>query len=239
MAETRIALVTGGNRGIGLEIVKQLSRLGVMTALGSRDKEKGEAAAASLAAEGLEPVIVELDVTDPDSVKAAVDHVQHLFGRIDILINNAGVLLDRSDDGLAQGILAVTPERFRQTFEANTLGPFLTMQEVLPLMQEAGYGRIVNMSSGLGQLSEMGAGFTGYRVSKAALNALTVTVAADVGEANIKINTMCPGWVRTDMGGADAMRSVEEGAETAVWLATLPETGPTAGFFRDKKQIEW
>lgn len=239
MADTRTALVTGGNRGIGLEVAKQLARDGVLTAIGARDKAKGEAAAASMAAEGLEPVVVQLDVTDPQSVKAAVEQVHHLFGRIDILINNAGILLDRAADGSGKGVLTVSPESVLQTIEANTLGPLRMMQSVLPLMLEKGYGRIVNMSSGLGQLSEMGEGFTGYRLSKAALNALTRTAAADIVEPNIKINAMCPGWVHTEMGGPDAPRSVEEGADTAIWLATLPDDGPSGGFFRDKKLIAW
>ncbi len=239
MADTRVALVTGGNRGIGLEIVKQLARAGVMTAIGSRDKAKGDAAAAAMAAEGLEPAVVQLDVDDPQSVKAAADQVQHLFGRIDILVNNAGVLKDRADDVGGKGVLGVSAESVLQTFETNTLGPLRMMQAVLPSMLEHGYGRIVNLSSGMGQLTQMGAGYTGYRLSKAALNALTRTAAADVGDGNVKINSMCPGWVRTDMGGDNAERSVEEGAETAIWLATLPDDGPTGGFFRDKKLIEW
>ncbi|MFN3869482.1 MAG: SDR family NAD(P)-dependent oxidoreductase, partial [Hyphomicrobiaceae bacterium] len=118
-------------------------------------------------------------------------------------------------------------------------GPLMLTQTALPEMRRGGYGRIVNVSSGLGQLSEMGSGFPAYRLSKAALNALTRTTAAELGSINIKVNAMCPGWVRTDMGGPDATRGVEEGAATAVWLATLADDGPTGGFFRDKKPIAW
>lgn len=238
MSETRIALVSGGNRGIGLEIVRQLSRFGVMTALGSRDLEKGQDAASSLASEGLEPAPVQLDVTSMDSVHAAVDETVRLFGRLDIVVNNAGILIDPdAEDG---GTVSQTPiDLVAKTLDVNTLGPLRLIQAALPVMTEARYGRIVNMSSGLGQLAEMGGGRVAYRTSKTALNALTITTAAETIEAGIKVNAMCPGWVRTDMGGAEATRSVEEGAETAVWLATLEEDGPTGGFFRDKKPIAW
>lgn len=239
MAETRTALVTGGNRGIGFEIVRQLARLGILVAIGSRDLDKGQAAAAELASEGLEPAVVPLDVTDGESVRNAVAQTRHLFGRIDILVNNAGILLERSANGTAGSVVDVSVEKVVTSFDVNTLGPLRTMQAVLPYMLDEGYGRIVNVSSGLGQLSEMGSGHTAYRLSKAALNALTRTAAADVGKDNIKINAVCPGWVQTDMGGADATRSPEEGAETAVWLATLDAEGPTGGFFRDKKPIPW
>ena len=239
MAETRTALVTGGNRGIGLEIARQLARQGILTAIGSRDITKGEEAAAQLIAEGLEPAVVELDVTSADSVRDAVDKTRHLFGRIDILVNNAGILLERSRDGTAGNVVQVPIDKVFECFDVNTVGPLRLIQAVLPGMLDEGYGRIVNLSSGLGQLSEMSGGHTAYRLSKAALNALTRTTAADIGQGNIKVNTMCPGWVQTDMGGEDATRSVSEGAETAVWLATLAEDGPTGGFFRDKKQIAW
>ncbi|MBU1211082.1 MAG: SDR family oxidoreductase [Alphaproteobacteria bacterium] len=239
MAETRTALVTGGNRGIGLEISRQLARLGVLTAIGSRDKAKGEAAAAQLRAEGLEPAVVELDVTRSESVEAAVAQTCHLFGRIDILVNNAGVLQGSTAAAGATNVANVPIEEVLSTLDANTIGPLRMIQAVLPYMQKEGYGRIVNISSTLGQLSEMGGGYTSYRLSKTALNALTRTAAADIGPGNIKVNSMCPGWVRTDMGGPNATRSIEEGAETAIWLATLEDDGPTGGFFRDKKPIGW
>ena len=238
MAETRVAIVTGGNRGIGFEISRQLARLGVMTVIGARSLAAGLKAAEPLAAEGLVAPVVELDVTDPASVKAAVAEAVRLFGRVDILVNNAGVMLDLASEGMST-LETVPAEIVRATFEVNVIGPMTMTTSVLPMMREQGYGRIVNMSSGMGQLSEMGADHAAYRMSKAALNALTRVTAADAGEGSIKVNAMCPGWVRTDMGGADAPRSVEEGAETAVWLATLPESGPTGGYFRDKKPIAW
>lgn len=236
MAETRVALVSGANKGIGLEIVRQLSRLGVIAVLGSRDVERGRAAAEKLASEGLEPPVVALDVDDPASITAAVAEVGRLFKQIDILVNNAGVLLDEREKS---GVATVTSDVMLRTYQTNVLGPLRLMQAALPLMTAREYGRIVNLSSGMGQLSEMGAGYPAYRTSKAALNALTRTAAAEFPNSNIKINAMCPGWVKTDMGGPSAERTPEQGAETAVWLATLEADGPTGGFFRDKKPLAW
>lgn len=238
MAETRIALVTGANRGIGLEIVRQLARVGLITVLGSRDLEKGNEAAATLASEGLEPLVVALDVADTDSVRAAVAQVMDLYGRIDVLVNNAGILKEGFTPE-ETSVLEVPLDLVQLTFDTNTVGPLRLIQATAPIMQKQDYGRIVNLSSGAGQLAEMGAGFPAYRMSKSALNALTRVTAAELGPGNIKINAMCPGWVRTQMGGANATRPVEKGAETAVWLATLPADGPTGGFFRDMKPIAW
>ena len=238
MAETRIALVTGANRGIGLEIVKQLSRAGLMAVLGSRDVAKGRDAAAKLASEGLEVPVVALDVTNEGSIRAAVDEVMRLFGRIDVLVNNAGILREGQTPDVSK-VLVLSPVLALETYETNTLGPLRTIKAVVPIMLKGGYGRVVNLSSGAGQLADMGGGFPAYRMSKAALNALTRITAAELGPTPVKVNAMCPGWVRTDMGGAGADRPVEKGAETAVWLATLPETGPTGGFFRDKAPIAW
>lgn len=235
MAETRVALVTGANRGIGQEIVRQLARLGIIAVIGSRSLEKGLAAAEPLEREGLVTPVVALDVTDEASVRAAVAQAMGPFGRIDILVNNAGILID----GPSARVAAIDDDIFAKTFETNVLGPARMIKAVLPMMREQAYGRIVNISSGLGQLSEMGAGWPAYRLSKTALNALTRTTAAELGEGDIKVNSMCPGWVRTDMGGPDAKRSVIEGADTAVWLATLPSSGPSSGFFRDRKPIPW
>ena len=238
MAETRIALVTGANRGIGLEIVRQLSRAGLIAVLGSRDLKKGNAAAATLASEGLAPPVVALDVTEPDSIRAAVAEVLDRYGRIDVLVNNAGIL----KEGFSpqdSSVFEVPVDLVMLTYLTNTVGPLRLNQAAVPAMRKLGYGRIVNLSSGAGQLAEMGSGFPAYRMSKAALNALTRLTAAELGPGDIKINAMCPGWVKTAMGGPNATRPVEKGAETAVWLATLPADGPTGGFFRDKKPIPW
>lgn len=238
MTDKRVALVTGANRGMGLEIVRQLSRLGLIAVLAARDLEKGKVAADTLAAEEFDVPVVALDVTDADSIRAAVAEVRGLFGRIDVLVNNAAIL----KEGLLPedtSVLDVSGDLVNQTFLTNTVGPLRMIQATVPGMRERGYGRIVNLSSGAGQLAEMGSGFPAYRLSKSALNALTRTTAAELGAHEIKINSVCPGWVRTDMGGPHATRTVEHGAETAVWLATLPEDGPTGGFFRDMKPIPW
>ncbi len=238
MNELRAAIVSGANRGIGTEIARQLARQGIMVAMGSRDLSKGKQAADVLRAEGLEPAVVELDVTDQQSVQNAVAETMDLFSRVDILINNAGILHDGASTDVT-GVADVPPETVLQTYQTNVIGPLLLIQAALPIMREQGYGRIVNMSSGMGQFHEMGKGAPAYRLSKSALNALTRTTAAELGQTNIKVNTMCPGWVQTDMGGPNATRPVEKGAETAVWLATLDDDGPTGGFFRDKKPIAW
>lgn len=215
MTQTRVALVTGANRGIGLEIARQLARLGMLVALGSRDLEKGRVAAEALLAEGLEVPVIELDTSDPSSCQRAVAEVVSMFGRLDVLVNNAGVFLETQANGQASA-LAVGPETIEATLRTNTLGQLMLVQAAVPVMQHQGYGRIVNLSSSLGQLAEMGGNYAGYRMSKAALNAMTRTVAAELADSPIKINAMCPGWVRTDMGGPDATRSTEQAAETAV-----------------------
>jgi NAD(P)-dependent dehydrogenase (short-subunit alcohol dehydrogenase family) len=238
MAQARIALVTGANRGIGLEIVRQLSRAGLMAVLGSRDLDKGKAAAAALASDGPAPPVVALDVTEPDSIRAAVAEVLNRYGRIDVLVNNAAIL---KEGFLPEetSVFEVPIDLVMLTYLTNTVGPLRLIQAAVPAMKRLGYGRIVNLSSGAGQLAEMGSGFPAYRMSKAALNALTRVTAAELGPGDIKINAMCPGWVKTAMGGPGATRPVEKGAETAVWLATLPADGATGGFFRDMKPIPW
>jgi len=238
MAEPRLAIVTGANRGIGLEIVRQLARRGLNVVLASRDLAKGEAAAARLALEGVEVPVIAIDVTDGESVRAGVADVLSRFGRIDVLVNNAAILKEGFNPEDAS-VFEAPIDLVMLTFATNTVGPLRMIEAIVPGMRERGYGRVVNLSSGAGQLSGMGAGYPAYRMSKAALNALTRLTAAELGPGDIKINAMCPGWVRTDMGGPNATRTVEKGAETAVWLATLPADGPTGGFFRDRKPIPW
>lgn len=241
MAVTRTALVSGANRGIGFEIVRQLARLGVLAVIGARDPKDGLAAAEKLQSEGLDVPVVALDVDREGAAQEAAAEVKRLYGRLDVLVNNAAILID-APGGFNASLFDLTGDIARRTFETNTLGPLRLIQAVAPLMREQGYGRIVNVSSVAGQLSEMGQGYPAYRISKTALNALTRIAAAELsgnGGSNIKVNAMCPGWVRTDMGGANAERSVEEGADTAIWLATLPDNGPTGGFFRDRKPIAW
>lgn len=238
MALTRVALISGGNRGIGLEIARQLARKGVLVVIGARDLTKGETAAQSIRDDGQHAEAVQLDIADGNSVAAAVEEVVRRHGRIEILINNAAILID-GPGGFKSSMFELKAETARQTFETNLLGPLRLTQAVAPIMERNGYGRIVNLSSGAGQLSDMRSGFPAYRMSKSALNALTRITAAELSSTNIKVNAVCPGWVRTDMGGAEAERPVEIGAETPVWLATLPTDGPTGGFFRDKRPIPW
>jgi NAD(P)-dependent dehydrogenase (short-subunit alcohol dehydrogenase family) len=234
--DKRVAVVTGANRGIGLEICRQLARRGgIRVVLTARNETKGKAAAGQLRDEGLEVDFHELDVTSEKSVKTLVGWLEGTCKRCDILVNNAGILADPR----GSRFLDSRPATFRQTLDTNVFGPLLLCQALLPLMKRNRYGRIVNISSGQGQLSEMGAGTPAYRISKTALNALTRVLAAEFAGSGILVNSMCPGWVRTDMGGPGAPRTVEQGADTAVWLATLPNDGPNGGFFRDRKPIAW
>ena len=233
--DKRLAVVTGGNRGIGYEICRQLARKGLRVLLTSRDAEKGRAAQKKLEKEGLDVLHHQLDVANPASVAALAGYIESEYARVDVLVNNAGISVDKR----STSVLREKEETFRVTLETNFYGPLRMCQALVPLMQKNHYGRVVNLSSGLGQLDDMGDGTPAYRVSKTALNALTRMVAKAVEGDNILVNSMCPGWVRTDMGGAGAPRTVEQGAETAVWLAMLPHDGPTGGFFRDKKPIPW
>lgn len=237
---SRVALVTGGNRGIGREIARQLSRMGMTVMIGCRDREKGEAAAEQLAREGA-PVLPEvLDVASRSSIDALVARVKEKYGRLDVLVNNAGVLFDRG-----VSVLEVEEGIVRRTLDTNFFGPLRLIQAAVPLMRIHRYGRIVNVSSGLGTyqafelLPELKGQLGAYRLSKSLLNYLTCLAAMEVDGRDIKINAVCPGSVRTDMGGPDAPLSVEEGADTAVWLATIGADGPNGGFFRYREKAQW
>ena len=231
MAERRIAVVTGGNRGIGFEVCRQLAARGLRVVVAARNEDSAQRAAAELDGDG---VPFRLDVTDPEGPGRLVAFLESQLGRADVLVNNAGVFLDRNWGGLD-----VPMDVVRQTLEVNLLGAWAVSQAVVPLMRRHRYGRIVNVSSGLGAMSEMSGGYPSYRVSKLALNGLTRILADELRGTNVLVNTMCPGWVQTAMGGPHAPRPVQEGADTAVWLATLPDDGPTGQFFRDKRQIPW
>jgi NAD(P)-dependent dehydrogenase (short-subunit alcohol dehydrogenase family) len=231
----KVAVVTGANRGIGLEIARQLAEKGVHVVMTARDRKKGEAAAQALRARKLDVEFMPLDVIVPGTIAALAAALEQKFGGVDILVNNAGILPDPK----GAKVMTEDVDTFRAALETNTLGPLTLAQALAPLMKKRGGGRIVNLSSGLGQLQDMASGTPAYRMSKTALNALTRMLAAELAEHHIKVNSMCPGWVRTDMGGENATRSVEEGADTAVWLALLPASGPTGGFFRDRKPIPW
>ena len=230
------ALVTGGNRGIGFEICRQLGQKGIHVFLGCRKIGLGRAASKKLQQEGLSVDPCLLDVTKPASVARARDHLKKKSCMPHILVNNAGVLLDSSFDTS----FFKTPESLiRTTMESNLLGPLRLCQAFVPAMKKRNYGRVVNMSSGAGQLVDMNSGFPAYRFSKTAFNALTRVLADELKETNILVNSMCPGWVNTRMGGSEAPRTPAQGADTAVWLATLPASGPRGGFFRDRESIPW
>ena len=231
----RVAIVTGGNRGIGYEICRKLGQLDIHVVLTSRDAAKGKAACQSLRGEELPITFCRLEVTSARSVKALAAFVAKRFGRLDILVNNAGIMIDPHGARLVELELKF----LRTMLETNTLGPLTLIQALLPLMKAHRYGRIVNLSSTLGQLSEMKSGTPSYRISKTALNALTRIVADEARASGILVNSMSPGWVKTRMGGPNAPRTVAQGADTAVWLATLPADGPTGGFFYERKPIPW
>ncbi len=236
MPAKRIAIVTGGNRGIGKEIARQLMKADAFVIVGCRSEPKCALVADELRTEvGKNIAGYVLDVNDTKSVRSFVEKVVKHHGAPAILVNNAGVYPEATESRLVDSETKV----WRETFETNLFGAMRMCREVVPHMKKPRYGRVVNISSGLGQLHQMGEGSPAYRVSKAALNALTRTLAAEVAGTGILVNSMSPGWVKTSMGGENAPRSVEEGADTAVWLATLPSSGPTGQFFRDRKQIPW
>jgi NAD(P)-dependent dehydrogenase (short-subunit alcohol dehydrogenase family) len=231
----RVALVTGGNRGIGFETCRQLGRQGYRVILASRDEVKGERAAASLQGEGLDVTHRPLDVTSSESIAALAALVLGEWGAVDVLVNNAAIYPDEG-----QSVLRVGVETFRDAMETNVFGPLQLCQALVPQMVRRRYGRVVNVSSGAGQLEYMNGTTPAYSLSKLALNGLTLMVAGQVGRgSNVLVNALDPGWVRTEMGGSSAPRSVEQGADTVVWLATLPNGGPHGGFFHDRKPISW
>jgi NAD(P)-dependent dehydrogenase (short-subunit alcohol dehydrogenase family) len=238
LVESKIALITGANRGIGLEVAKQLAKTdGIVVLLGSRDLTKGKRALESIKGakeENLEAI--KLDITDSGNIDSMAKNVRDKFGRLDILVNNAGILLDETDYPSKTNL-----DVARKEFETNVLGAWKLCQVFIPMMKKRDYGRIVNMSSGSGQLASLKEDLyaPGYSLSKASLNALTIMLARELKGTNVLINSMSPGWVRTDMGGPSAPKSVEEGADTAVWLATLPDGGPSGGFFEARKKIDW
>lgn len=233
-----IAVVTGGNRGLGLETSRQLALKGIQVIVGCRDENKGKSAIENFKNEGLNVMYHQLDVSSTASIDKFTQFIRNEFGRLDILVNNAGIFLDARSK-TETSIFNTKLSTVQETFATNVIGPLLISQALIPLMKINNYGRVVNVSSGLGQLSEMEGGYAAYRTSKTSLNALTRIFASELQGTNILVNSVCPGWVKTDMGGPNAMRSIAEGVETIVWLATLPNGGPTGGFFRDRQPIDW
>jgi NAD(P)-dependent dehydrogenase (short-subunit alcohol dehydrogenase family) len=228
-----IALVTGANRGLGLEVCRQLASSGWTVVLTARDLAKSEAAAESLVREGLEVLPRQLDVADQASVWRLARELANQLDRLDVLVNNAGILYDTWQSAADADLDVV-----REALETNTIGAWRTAQALLPLMRRSPHPRIVNVSSGAGALTDMRGGHPAYRISKTGLNALTRMLAGELAGEGFLVNSVCPGWVATDMGGHGG-RPVAQGAASIVWAATLPRGGPTGGFFRDGRAIDW
>ena len=245
MSDKRIALITGANKGLGLETARQLAAQGITVLLGSRDAARGEAAAKKLKDEGLDVRAVKIDVDDRADHTAVAAFIEKEFGVLDILINNAGV----QNDGILFGnsTLTVSEEAMRKTFDTNLYAVVALTRTLLPLIEKSAAGRIVNLSSILASLSLhadkngpiAGVKVFAYDTSKAALNSFTIHLADALKETKVKVNSAHPGWVKTDMGTDAAPMGVVDGAKTGVWLATLPEDGPTGGFFHMKDVIGW
>jgi NAD(P)-dependent dehydrogenase (short-subunit alcohol dehydrogenase family) len=241
MPDRRVAVVTGANKGIGFEIARQLAREGITVYLGARDEARGRAAAEKLRAEGLDARPLRLDVTDDRSVAAAASALEKDAGRLDVLVNNAGVALDDAPPSRLSG------EVLRRTYETNVFGVVRVTQAFLPLLRRSDAGRIVNLSSGLGSLALNSdprwefarVKFLAYNSSKSAVNAITVQFAHELRDTPIKVNAADPGYVATDMNANRGVRSVEQGAATPVRLATLPADGPTGGYFNDDGPVPW
>lgn len=234
----KTALVTGANRGIGFAIARQLAELGITVLAGVRNDASAASATAAFGKIGVNVQPVILDVANVAALPSALKDIEQRHAPIDILVNNAAILID-GPGGFDASLFDMTDETFRLTWETNVLAPAAIIRTLLPGMIARGYGRVVNVSSLAGQLAGMGSGFPAYRISKTALNALTRIAAAEAGRGDVKVNACSPGWVRTGMGGPEASRLPEKGAETPVWLATLPLDGPTGGFFEDKKAVPW
>ncbi|MGC6366791.1 MAG: SDR family NAD(P)-dependent oxidoreductase [Candidatus Marinamargulisbacteria bacterium] len=222
------ALITGANRGIGFEIANALSAKGVHVLLGCRDTDAANKAAQTLPGASS---VVPLDLADAGNLQSQLTDICEACPPVDILINNAAILIEGS-------ALSISQQAFNESMQVNMMSVFTTMQALVPGMVARGYGRVVNLSSGWGSMSDGCTGPAAYSISKAALNALTLSFSQAV-PSSVKINAACPGWVRTRMGGMAAPRSAAKGAETPVWLATLPDDGPTGGFFRDQQLISW
>jgi NAD(P)-dependent dehydrogenase (short-subunit alcohol dehydrogenase family) len=230
----RIALVTGSNRGIGLEAARQLVRRGFHAVIASRDEGKGQTAAEAIRRDGGKVTSLPLDVSSSESIRIAAGRFGRIADRLDVLINNAGIY---PDAGLT--VLTLPRDRLVQTFQTNTFGPLEVTQAFLPYLRKSDGARVVNVSSGYGQLEGLSAEEPSYSLSKLALNGLTIMLAGVLRADRIAVNAMCPGWVRTDMGGRGATLSVEQGADTAVWLADEAPHELTGKFFRNRREISW
>ncbi len=233
-------LVTGANRGLGFEVAKQLASRGYKVYMGCRNLDKSQRAYNEVKKINPNTELVKLDVTSTSDIRTLLNQLKSNNDVIDILINNAGVFLesDGPEDQSTSSVFKVDPVIVLKTIEANTIGPLKLIQSLVPPMVEKGEGRVINISSGMGQLETMGDHWPGYRISKTALNALTCVLDAEISNKNISVNSVCPGWVRTDMGGENAHLSIEEGVDTILWLATM-DNPPTGKFLRERKEINW
>jgi len=229
----KIALISGANRGIGLEIGKQLLEIGWNVVFTARNMHEGRPLVNKIREEWKTAWFHQLDVTDEESVSDIADYVEDTFGRVDVLVNNAGIMIDDKHSALDMDL-----EDLHKTMATNFYGPLMLTRTMVPLLKDSRDARVINVSSRMGQLSEMGGGHAAYRISKTALNALTVVMAKELTEEEIRVNTICPGWVRTDMGGPNANKSLKEGADTAVWLATADKI-ENGKFYADRKIINW
>lgn len=231
--EKRICLVSGGNRGLGFETCHQLALLGHTVILTARNLTKGKIAAKQLTDKGFDIIFYQIDVTNQNSIDDVYDKIIQSYGRLDVLVNNAAILYDTW-----QSAIDADFEIVNQAFVTNLLGPWRLSKRFIPIMKKNRYGRIVNVSSLAGSLHFMGKGAPAYSISKTALNALTRKLAAELLGTGILVNSIDPGWVATDMGGSGG-RPVEEGVKGIVWASTLPDDGPTGGFFSEGKPVEW
>ncbi len=238
----KIALVTGANRGLGLEISRQLATKEITVVMGCRNQDQGAAAVKLLKEEGHDVHLAILDVTNLLHIEETKNYIEENFGRLDILVNNAGIMIDGRT--LASELEL---HELAQTLGTNLYGPLFLSKTFLPMMIAQDYGRIVNMSSILGSMTEMSnlnsqyemVRSPAYRISKTSLNSLTTNLAMELRGRNVLINSCCPGWTKTDMGGPNAVKEIKDGADTPVWLATLPDGGSSGQFFRDRKVIPW
>lgn len=233
MTQQKIALVTGGNRGIGLATVEGLVKSGFQVILGSRRLESGKLALEYLEEYGEEIDLMQLDVRDDENVRKAAKYVNKTYGKLDVLVNNAGII-GKSKESLSTSDLS----DIKDVMETNYYGPMRMSKAFLPLLQKAEGARIINVSSGMGALGDLFGGYAGYRMSKAGLNAQTIMLSNDLHGLGIKVFAMCPGWVRTEMGGAEAQRTPDQGADTIIWLANSPDA-ITGKMYRDRMVISW
>ena len=241
--DNKVALITGANKGIGFEISRQLAAKGITVVAGARSEDSGRTASNRLRDAGMDVHFQLIDVTDEGSISSAVANIREKFNHLDILVNNAGIMVDDQE----KTIIDLNLDTLTKTLVTNAFGPFLLCQTCIPQMKKNNYGRIVNIASTLGSLTNItdhespygGVEAPAYRISKTLLNAITALFAKITRGSNILVNSACPGWVKTDIGGKHAPLSVAQGADTPVWLATLPDNDPTGGFFRERQRIPW